>query len=304
MKNCARWLCVLAVFSASPRSSALHMIEQEISAITEAKSEKAPRDLFEVESGYVFQSELHGGVSFGRQYELQNSFAYGHRFLLSGNLYLHLGIAYDRFDFGTTRGPVPTHLQSAAAVIGIDYMHDKDVGAFLQVKPGFYTQDDFGKSAFDAPITGGRIFVLQPEKLYLFVGANVTFLRGSLPVVPIAGLIWLPNDKLRVMGILPEPRVIYSPCDKLEFWAGGEITGGSFRTDRNDTIVPHKLSNAQVDYSDYRAGAGFIYSPSDDVSIDFGGGYSIERSFDFYRAGEKYKTDPAPYLRFELKARF
>ncbi len=85
---------------------------------------------------------------------------------------------------------------------------------------------------------------------------------------------------------------------------GGEFTGGSFRTDRNDAIIPHKLSNAQVDYSDYRAGAGISYSPSDDISFDLGGGCSIERSFDFHRAGENYKTDPAPYLRFEFKARF
>ena len=65
-----------------------------------------------------------------------------------------------------------------AAVIGIDYMHNNDVGAFIQVKPGFYTEDDFDSSSFDAPITLGRIFVLRPDKLYVFVGANASFLRG------------------------------------------------------------------------------------------------------------------------------
>ena len=189
---------------------------------------------------------------FGDQYEALNSFSYGHRFLLSGHLYLHLGVSYDRFDFGATNAPVPDHLQSVAGTIGIDYMHNNDVGAFIQVKPGFYTENDFDSASFDAPITLGRIFVLQPDRLYVFVGANASFLRGRFPVIPLASVIWMPNDQWKLLAILPEPRLVYSPCNKLDFWVGGQLTGGSFRTDRNDTIVPPKLSGAQVDYSDYR----------------------------------------------------
>jgi hypothetical protein len=191
-----------------------------------------------------------------------------------------------------------------AAVIGVDYMHDNDVGAFLQVKPGFYTENSFDSASFDAPITLGRIFVLQTDHLYLFTGLNASFLRGRFPVIPIAGLIWMPNDKWKVLGMLPEPRVIYSPNDKWDFWVGGELTGGSFRTDRNSAIFPTKLNGAQVDYSEYRVGGGLIYSPCNDVSVDIGGGYSIRREFDFHRAGIRYKADGAPYLRMEFKAKF
>ncbi|MDP9003567.1 MAG: hypothetical protein M3N12_02115, partial [Verrucomicrobiota bacterium] len=219
-------------------------------------------------------------------------------------LYLHLGVSYERFDFSSTSAPVPDHLQSVSGTIGIDYMHNNDVGAFFQVKPGFYTENDFDSASFDAPITLGRIFVLQPEKLYVFVGANSSFLRGHFPVIPLAGLIWRPTPQWNIMAILPEPKIIYSPCHKLDLWVGGQLTGGSFRTDREDTIVPHKLSGAQVDYSDYRVGGGFIYAPCDAVTVDIGGGYSLQRKFDFYRAGMTYKTDAAPYLRLEVKAKF
>ncbi len=302
MKNFTRSFPFLAVFLLCSSGWA-GSTEEQVQSITHGTT-TVSRDLIDIESSYVFESDLHRGDSFGDQYEVQNSFSYAHRFLLNGNLYLHLGIAYDRFDFGATGAPVPRHLQSVAGVIGFDYMHNNDVGAFIQVKPGFYTEDEFDSSSFDVPITLGRIFVLQPDKLYLFVGANAAFLRGRLPVLPLAGVIWMPNDKWKVMGILPEPRIIYSPCDKFDVWAGGELTGGSFRTDRDDTIVPHKLSNAQVDYTDYRVGGGFIYSPNEAISVDLGGGYAIERDFDFHRAGVKFKTDAAPYLRFEFKARF
>ena len=298
-------LLAFSLFGATGWASSLgEHVETAVESVAEEKSEPVSRDLIEFESGYVFESDLHRGVSFGNQYELQNSFTYAHRFLLTGHLYLHLGVDYNRFDFGTTGAPVPQHLQSMAGVLGIDYMHNNDVGAFLQIKPGLYGEDDFNSSSFDAPITLGRIFVLEQDKLYLFVGANAAFLRGRFPVIPIVGLVWMPNAKWKLLGVLPEPRGIYSPNDKWDFWAGGELGGGSFRTNKDDTIAPSKLSGAQVDYSDYRVGAGLIYSPCDAVSIDLGGGVAIQRQFDFYRADVTYKTDAAPYLRLEFKAKF
>ena len=270
----------------------------------EKKTEPVSRDLFDLKSTYVFESDLHRNGSFGEQYAIQNSFSYAHRFFLTGQLYLKAGIAYERFDFGATGAPVPNHLQSVAAVIGVDYMHNDDVGAFLQFRPGFYTENDFSSASFDVPITLGRVFVLQPDRLYVFAGANAAFLRGRWPVIPIAGLIWMPDDRWKVMAILPEPRVIYAPGGKICFWAGGELSGGSFRTDRNAAIMPSRLNGAQVDYAEYRVGGGFIYCPTDHVTINFGGGYVIERQFDFHRADIKYKTDGAPFLRAELKTKF
>jgi len=292
-------IAVLLVLSAIRASAG-----EELRSVSQTKSDAVSLDLFELNSSYVFESDLHRRGSFGEQYAIQNSFSYAHRFFLTGHLYLHLGIDYNRFDFGSTAAPVPDHLQSVAGVIGIDYMHNNDVGAFIQVKPGFYTENDFGSASFDAPITLGRIFVLQPDRLYFFAGANASFLRGRFPVIPLAGLIWMPNDQWKILAILPEPRIIYSPSNKFEIWAGGQLVGGSFRTDRDDTIVPSRLNGAQVDYSEYRAGGGFIYSPCQNVSINLGGGYAIQRKFDFYRADVKYEADAAPYLRLEFKAKF
>lgn len=199
---------------------------------------------------------------------------------------------------------MPEHLQSIAAVIGVDYMHNDDVGAFIQIKPGIYTEEDFDYAAFDCPITLGRIWVLREDHVYLFTGINAAFLRGRFPVIPIVGLIYEPNDQWRVLAMLPEPRVIYSPNGHWDFWVGGELAGGSFRTDRNDAIVPAKLSGAQVDYSEYRVGGGFVFTPTDNISLDVGGGYVIQRQFDFHRADVKYETDGAPYMRVEFRAKF
>ena len=305
MKQTTRFQLPLAVaFFFSSLAWARGEADQPLPTGSDKKTVAVSRDLFELESSYVFESDLHRNGSFGDQYSIQNSFSYAHRFFLTGQLYLRAGIAYERFDFGTTGAPVPDQLQSVAMMLGVDYMHNDDIGAFIQLRPGFYTQSDFDDAAFDVPITLGRVFVLQPDRLYFFAGANAAFLRGRWPVIPLAGLIWMPNDQWKVVAMLPEPRVIYKTSDRLCFWAGGELAGGSFRTDRNAAIVPAKLNGAQVDYAEYRVGGGLIYCPTDNVSVNLGGGYVIERQFDFHRADIKYKADGAPYLRAEIKTKF
>ena len=263
-------------------------------------TEVVPSDLLTLESGYVFGSDLNHGGSFGRQAEIQNEIEYGHRIQLRGNYYLHLGLSYDRYDFGSTSAPVPNHLQSIAGVIGVDYMHGKDVGAFLQLRPGFYFQNDINISSFDVPITLGRIFVVQEKRLYILGGAYASFLRGGFPVLPLIGVIWIPTEHVRLMALFPTPRLIYSPSKKLDIWVGGEFVSGSYRTDRNDNIRPTKLNGAQVDFNDYRAGVGLTYTVSKNLSLEVGAGYSIQRQFDFGRAGETYRTDPSPYVGFNL----
>jgi hypothetical protein len=286
--------------------AALRAGTEETSTTTATAEAEKPvsLDLFTIGTDYVFQSDLNHGGSFGQQYALQTNFEYSHRFLLTGHLYLRLGLSYDRFDFGHTDAPVPVHLQAAAGMIGVDYMHGDDVGAFFYVRPGIYTEEHIGIASFDAPISLGRIFVLQEDKLYILLGAEATFLRGRSPVVPFGGIIWIPSKGWRLMAVPPNPRLIYSPTKTLDLWLGGELVGYSFRTDNDSTIRPTKLSGAQVDYEDYRAGVGLVYSPSDHVSLDFGGGCSIERGFKFHRAGENFRSDPAPYLRLEFRAKF
>src|ERR1700736_4002691 len=285
--------------------SAFGGAESEYSRSEDKSAGKVPLDVFNIEGGYVFESDLvHGGMSFGKQDSFQSKFEYYHLFRIKDAIYLRIGLEYNRFDFGRTIAPVPVHLQSMAAVIGIDYMHGNDLGAFLWVKPGFYTEEHIGMPSFNAPITLGRAFTLQPDHLYVFVGLNADFLRGDYPVLPLAGLVWRPNEQWEVKALVPEPRVTYTPNEQFEVWIGGELAGGSYRTDRDSTILPRKLDRAEVDYFEYRAGAGFVYSPTRNFSIDLGGGYAIQRQFAFTRADYYFRSDPAPYLRLEFTASF
>jgi hypothetical protein len=283
--------------------------EGVLTKTSDTTAEKVPLDIFETENAYVFKSDLnHGGVSI-RQDELQNDFYYAHRFHIGQNWYLRGGVAYDRFDFSETAAPVPTVLQSAAGVISIDYMHGADIGAMIEVRPGIYTEEDFRADAFDCPITVMRFFVLKPNKLYVMAGANYSFLRRTWDgIVPIAGLVWVVNEKFRVMAVPPEPRLVYSVNKQLDVYLGGELEGGSFRTDRHSSFrgnpFLNKFNEAPIDYTDIRAGGGIVWSPTDQIDLDLGGGCSIQREFDYENIDQRFRSDPAPFVRFELKAKF
>jgi hypothetical protein len=274
----------------------------------ETSNEKVPLDIFELETAYVFASDLNHGGSFGTQDEVGNHIYYARRFQIMDNWYGRIGGDYDRYDFSSTSAPVPVHLQSAAVVIAIDYMHGEDIGAMLEIRPGFYTEDHIGLASFDCPITLMRFWTVRKDEFYLLTGVNYSFLRGGSGIAPVAGFVWVPNKDFRIMAVPTEPRAVYTISKQVDLYIGGELEGGSFRTDHHDSFlgIPHvgKLSGTQVDFSDYRVGAGFVYSPNDQVDLDLGAGCSIERAFKFHRAGENYRTDPSPFVRIEIKAKF
>ena len=309
MNRSASWVFALVLFGLGDAFSAYGQQRPDIDLQSpETSNEKVPLNLFETETAYVFQSDLNHGGSFGEQDEVQNYVYAARRVEITGNWYARVGLAYNRYDFSNTTAPVPVHLQSGAMVLAIDYMHGEDIGAMLEIRPGFYTEEHIGLSSFDCPITLMRFWTIKKDEFFILTGVNYSFLRGGSGVAPVAGLVWVPNKNFRLMAVPTEPRMVYTVSKQVDLYLGGELEGGSFRTDHHDSFIgiPHvaKLSGTQVDFSDYRVGGGIVYSPNDQIDIDLGAGCSIERAFKFHRAGENYRTDPSPFLRFEFKAKF
>ncbi|PYL40256.1 MAG: hypothetical protein DMF36_03295, partial [Verrucomicrobia bacterium] len=90
-----------------------------------------------------------------------------------------------------------------------------------------------------------------------------------------------------------------------EFRIFGNLFYESFRTD--DVITPERklqVHNAWVQYSEDRAGVQVKYSGFKPFEIKLGGGVTVKRDFDFFRAEASAKTNPAPFVNFELAAKF
>lgn len=277
-------------------------------------AEPCPPDplwLVDVRSSYVFESDFERGRDASGD-AWNGRFGASRRFAFDGpnwsglecaQWYLRFGLEYSRFEFDNAGSlPLPDHLQSLSARIGVEYLVQGIPAFLIEAFPGFYFEDDMRSDRFDVPVRVAAGFRIT-DALFGAVGVSYTSFR-SVPFIPLVGAYWRINEQWALSLLAPSPRLVYTPSSAWEFWVGGELAGGSFRVDSGDKGRQEKLRGAVLSYSEYRVGAGVAWK-NDVWTVEFGGGYALQRKFDFHRAEEGYKTDEgAPYVAVEVRARF
>jgi hypothetical protein len=268
-----------------------------------APADENSRDLFNYETTYTFDSDFKES-KLGDGDSLYNDFSYDHRFLITGKWYFRAGVEYERYDFGGTDNGLPDHLQAASGHLALEYVVKDFPGISIELDPGVYFQDNVSWDAFDIPGKAYVTFPLKKDKIFAVVGLGWG-IYSDPPVAPGGGIIWLITDKLRLQGVFPKPALIYQPNDDWDLRIMGELNYTSFRTD--DVLTTERklqLHNAVVQYSEDRAGVQVGYSGFKPLKIIAGAGVTVERNFDFFRAHQSKRTDPAPYLRIAAEAKF
>jgi hypothetical protein len=261
-------------------------------------------DLFSYETTYTFQSDFKES-KLGDGDSLYNDFSYDHRFLITGKWYFRAGVEYERYDFNGTDNGLPDHLQAASAHLALEYVVKDFPGVSIELDPGVYFQDNATWDAFDIPGKAFVTFPLRKDKIFAVVALGWGIYQDP-PVAPGGGIIWLFNDKLRLQAVFPKPALIYQPNDDWDFRIIGELNFTSFRTDDIVSHTEHKLNlhDAVVQYSEDRAGVQVAYSGFKPFKIIGGAGVTTERNYNFFRANQEKKTDPAPYVRVAAEVKF
>jgi Domain of unknown function (DUF6268) len=268
-----------------------------------APRDENSRDLFSYETTYTFDSDFeesklgHGG-------SLYNDFSYDHRFLITGKWYFRAGVEYERYDFDGTDNGLPNHLQAAYGHLALEYVVKDLAGVTIEADPGVFFQDNASSDAFDVPGKAYVTFPLKKDKIFATVGLGWGVFQDPV-VAPGGGISWLISDKFRLHAVFPKPALVYQPNDDLEIRAVGELNFLGARTD--DVVTTERklqLHDAVVQYSEYRAGLQVGYSGFKPFKIIAGAGCTIQRNFDFFRADQSKRTDPAPYIRIAAEARF
>jgi hypothetical protein len=261
-------------------------------------------DLFSYETTYTFQSDFKES-KLGDGDSLYNDFSYDHRFLITGKWYFRAGVEYERYDFNGTDNGLPDHLQAASAHLALEYVVKDFPGISVELDPGVYFQDNATWDAVDIPGKAYVTFPLKKDKIFAVVALGWGIYQDP-PVAPGGGIIWLISDKLRLQGVFPKPALIYQPNDDWEFRILGELNYTSFRTDDVVSHTEHKLDlhDAVLQYNEDRAGVQVGYSGIKHLKLIAGAGVTVERDFDFFRANQSKRTDPAPYIRISAEAKF
>ena len=300
MKAIRRFFAFLCLASATSTVAGPSTFEVQPSP---TPSDENSRDLFSYETTYTFDSDFKES-KLGDGDSLFNDFSYDHRFLITGKWYFRAGVEYERYDFGGTDNGLPDHLQAASGHLAVEYVVKDFAGMSAEIDPGLYFQDQVSGDAFDIPWKIYVTFPLKKDKIFAVVALGGGIYQDPV-VAPGGGIIWVFSDKLRLQGVFPRPALIYAPNDDWEFRITGELNYTSFRTD--DVLTTEQklqLHNAVVQYSEDRAGAQIAYTGVKHLKIIAGGGVTVERNFDFFRANQSKRTDPAPYVRVAAELKF
>jgi hypothetical protein len=190
------------------------------------------------------------------------------------------------------------------ALLALEYVVHDHAGLGIEIEPGPYFQSDIRGDTIDIPWKAWVSFPLKKDKIFAVIGAGGSLYSNPI-VAPGGGIIWLFTDQFRLEGVFPKPALVYNPSDNWEFRLFGDLFYQSYRTD--DVITPERklqVSNAWVQYSEYRAGLQVSYTGFKPFELRVGGGCTFERDFDFFRAEASAKTRPAPFVKAEIDARF
>lgn len=280
------------------------------SAASKRKKKGASDDVsWEVssEASYVAGSQTRAGdAKFGNFTETANSFqAVASRHLNEG-IILRMGGAWDRYSFGTpNNSPLPNTLQSASAVMGLDFQVASKWLVRFEVQPGVYS--DFQDITFDdvdVPATLGASW-LYDKDLQIVFGLSVDP-RREIPVMPGAGVRWQFEDRWVLNAIMPRPRLEWAMSETLTLHAGVALKGGSYRLadDFGDTHNRPGMNGVTVDYSEVRCGLGAAWKPHPAVEVTVEGGYMVWRTFDAWARNVSFRGDPAPYGGLSVTAGF
>ncbi len=300
MKNIRLFFIGLFLSAAAPAVAGTPTFEAQPSP---TPAEANSLNLFDYEMDYTFNSnffDVNGNFGHGNSHD----FSYAHRFLITGKWYFRAGVEYERFDFDGTDNGLPDHLQTVHALLALEYVVHDHAGAGIEIDPGLFFQNDVHGNDFDIPAKAFVTFPLKKDKIFGVIGVGFAINQNPI-VAPGGGLIWLFTDKFRLEGVFPKPALVYNPSDDWEFRLFGNLFYESYRTD--DVITPERklqVHNAWVQYSEDRAGLQVGYSGFKPFEITAGGGVTVRRDFDFFRAEASAKTRPAPFVKVEIEAKF
>lgn len=142
---------------------------------------------------------------------------------------------------------------------------------------------------------GMFVFDAIPEKLQLTFGAAYTG-RDDLPVIPMAGLNWQPNDDWRIGVGLPAPKIahrVYQQESGEEGWVylSGGIGGGTWDVRRSDGV------DDQLSLTEYQALIGGELGMGRQPRLFMETGISFSRKLSYEQSGESKNYGPGLVLQ-------
>jgi len=201
-------------------------------------------------------------------------------FSIVGDHYIKSGINHDigiGLGFHSLSGPVQTDMPAWVFDFSIGYQIRHRLGPLtFDLATAVLAASDFKGNArqgirFPSHVVG---FLTVGPALDLVFGADYLD-RGDIKLLPVGGLIWVPNPAMRFELVFPRPRVTFQVTDKHRLYVAGELGGGSWAVERET------LDDDLATYRDLRVCVGIEDIQKDGSRIAFEIGYLFNRRLEY-----------------------
>ncbi|MFA6350222.1 MAG: DUF6268 family outer membrane beta-barrel protein [Candidatus Omnitrophota bacterium] len=263
-----------------------------------AETEKEPAFSHKVESFYRYMPVAHvehqdgkvGLMEAGSEYELE--FKAFDKFPVSFSLNAgYIGVN------NSTVVPLPAKLTATTADVEITlpfFKVDKTHFRF-GISPSLFGDDwNFKPSNFRIP---SRYYMIhQPNDKLTFILGLAYFPQYRDQFMPIAGLVYEPNDKWAFNIVPPRPTIVYSLNSKISLFAEAGMDSDEYEVDYQNTHTEI------LEYSGNRAGAGINYEFNKHVECSFSVGGTFGRQLKYRESFGKVNVDDGMYAEFRIVA--
>ena len=195
-------------------------------------------------------------------------------------------------------GPVITDLPGRVFDTSLEFRWLRPLSerwtADLAVAPGFYS--DFDNTSSDAIRITGRAVGIYKWTPTVTVALGIVYLdREDVTLLPVAGLIWKPDDTLNIELLFPRPkiakRIVFGPNASWWSYVGGEFGGGSWAIQRASG------ADDVATVRDFRAILGLQRKANSGGSMRFEVAYVFGRELEYLTVTQNLSLDDTVMVR-------
>jgi hypothetical protein len=190
-------------------------------------------------------------------------------------------------------GPVQTDMPSRVFDFSIAYQIRQQFGPLkFDLSAAVMASSDFEGSAREGirfPSHAVGFLNVAPATDLVFGIDYVD--RGDIRLLPVVGLIWTPNPRMRYELVFPRPRAVFPLTDHQRLYVSGELGGGSWAVERMG------VGNDLATYRDLRACIGVESVQDEGSRWAFEIGYLFDRRLEFSSGIGDMHLDDAVMLR-------
>jgi hypothetical protein len=216
-----------------------------------------------------------------------------------------VGLGWRRFDFSGSVADVPDSLSSLALKLGYSRTFSPQWSLRAEIDPGIYSDfEDVGSDDLSSPFGLRVLYAAKRELQWAF--AVFVDPRSSVPVIGGIGARWQFAPQWTLLAFLPEPRVEFAASERLRFYAGASLRGGTFQVaeDFGRRRGRPLLDEQKIDFREISLGAGARWELSRTLFAGVGLGWMLDRRFEYEDRDLLFNGDGAPMFSVHLSGSF